>query len=144
MNFAGACLKPGGILIVGMPNSVNLRKRLDVAIGRTNYTPARGFYEYSGVWRGHIREYTLKETCEIVHWTGFDLIYKNTYHGLLKGRLNNKLLQMLFKSICAPFPGLRDSLLVAGRKPSDWAPRQPDPDSMQTSLTDSWLKTSSL
>ena len=132
LNFAGTCLKPGGLLLVGMPNSVNLRKRFSVLMGRTNYTPVRGLYEYDGLWRGHTREYTLQETCEIVQWTGFDLVYKKTFHGMLRSRLHNPLLRMLFKSLCAAAPGFRDSVLVAGRKPLDWEPRQPDPDAMQS------------
>lgn len=51
LNFAGKYLKTGGILLVAMPNSVNLRKRLSVLLGRSNYTPAKGFYENDGPWR---------------------------------------------------------------------------------------------
>ena len=126
LNFAGTLLKPGGLLVVGMPNSVNLRKRLSVLMGRTNYTPARGIYECEGVWRGHIREYTLEETCQIVRWTGFDLVSKSTFHGILRNRLRNRLLRLMFRSLCAISPQFKDSLLVAAHKPIDWEPREPD------------------
>ena len=66
LNSAGAYLKPDGLLVVVMPNAVNLRKRISVALGRSNYTPARGFFENEGVWRGHVREYTFQETNQIL------------------------------------------------------------------------------
>ena len=139
LNFAGRYLKPEGLLVVCMPNSVNLRKRLAVLRGRSNYTPVRGFYEYVGPWRGHVREFTFGETCQIVEWSGFDIVHKSTFHGLLRRRLSNPLLRLIFKAVCMPFPGYRDSLLVAARKPAGWIPRQPEPDAMDKSLTDAWL-----
>ena len=130
LNFAGTLLKPGGLLVVGMPNSVNLRKRLSVLTGGTNYTPIRGMYEFEGVWRGHIREYTLEETCQIVEWTGFDVVARSTFHGILKDRLRNRLFRSIFRGLYAVSPRLKDSLLVASRKPVDWKPREPDPEAL--------------
>ena len=138
LNFAGACLKERGLLVIVMPNSVNLRKRLSVALGRSNYTPVRGFFEYPGLWRGHVREYTLQETGQIVQWAGFGIVHKKTFHGMVKQRPHNTLLRLLYQGLCVPSPGFRDSLLVAARKPAGWVPRQPDPEGMDKSLTDSW------
>ena len=131
LNFAGIYLKPGGLLVVVMPNSVNLRKRLAVVSGRSNYTPVRGLYEFDGLWRGHTREYTLQETCQIVQWTGFEIVYSNTFHGMLRSRLHSPFLRSIFRGLCAAAPRLRDSLLVAARKPERWVPHEPDPDAMQ-------------
>ena len=131
LNFAGSYLKEGGLLVVNMPNSVNLRKRLSVLLGRTNYTSVKGFYEHIGQWRGHVREYTLAETRQIVEWSGFDIVNSQTYHGMLSRRLPNPWLQLIFKGICSPFPGYRDGLLVAGRKPAGWTPRHADQDAMR-------------
>ncbi|MEJ2207002.1 MAG: methyltransferase domain-containing protein, partial [Gemmatimonadota bacterium] len=55
LNTAGEYLKPGGLLVVVMPNSVNLRKRLSVLRGRTNHVPVDQFYACVGTWRGHVR-----------------------------------------------------------------------------------------
>ena len=134
LNLAGTCLKAGGLLVVAMPNSVNLRKRLAVISGRSNYTPVRGLYEYSGLWRGHTREYTLQETCQIVQWNGFGLVYKNTSHGMLRSRLHKPFLRIIFKGLCMAVPGFRDTLLVAARKPVNWVPREPDPDAMKSMI----------
>ena len=132
LNLAGHYLKSGGVLIVGMPNSVNLRKRISVLFGNSNYTPVQGLYEFDGLWRGHTREYTLKETCQIVTWTGFEVIFKSTFHGLLMNRLANKTARSLFKSLCMIAPGFRDSILVAARKPANWKPRVSDGQVFQT------------
>ena len=131
LNFAGTHIKPGGILVVGMPNSVNLRKRLSVLAGRTNYTPVRGLYEFKGLWRGHTREYTLQETCQIIEWTGFDVVSRSTFHGMLRNRVRNRILRSIFKGLCLVSPPLKDSVLVAGRKPLNWTPREPDPEALR-------------
>jgi SAM-dependent methyltransferase len=139
LNSAGSYLREGGLFVVVMPNSVNLRKRLAVAMGRSNYTPARGFFENDGVWRGHVREYTLRETSQILEWAGFDVLKRQTFHGMVKQRLGNPVLRLLFQAVCLPVPGFRDTLLVAARKPVGWTPRQPDIETMDQSLTDSWV-----
>ena len=101
-------------------------------MGRTNYTPVRGLYEFDGPWRGHTREYTLQETCQIVRWTGFDLVYKKTFHGMLRSRLDNLFLRTVFKGLCVAAPGFKDSVLVAGRKPANWVPQEPDPAALRS------------
>lgn len=131
LNFAGAYLKTGGLLVVNMPNSVNLRKRLSVVMGRSNYTPVKGFYESIGLWRGHVREYTPAETRQIIEWSGFEIVNEETYHGMLSRRLGNPLLQRLFQGICLVFPGYKDGISVAARKPADWVPREADENAMR-------------
>jgi SAM-dependent methyltransferase len=133
LNFAGVYLKPGGLLIVAMPNSVNLRKRLDVARGRSNYTPVKGFYDFIGFWPGHVREFTLGETAQIVQWTGFEIVGTKMFHGMLKSRLHNPALQVLFKVICSVRSSYKDSLLVVAKKPDSWFPREPDQRDMEAS-----------
>jgi SAM-dependent methyltransferase len=139
LNLAGRLLKPGGLLLVAMPNSVNLRKRISVMRGRSNYTPVRGFFENDGVWRGHVREFTLQETCQIVEWNGFQVIHKKTFHGMLGNRLRNPVARMLFKGISYVRPDFRDGVMVGARKPPDWTERQPDASAMEVSLTDAWI-----
>lgn len=48
-------LKPGGTLIVGAPNCVNLRKRITVPFGRGKWSQMEEWYE-DDVFRGHVRE----------------------------------------------------------------------------------------
>ena len=50
-------IKPNGFLIIDVPNAANLRKRIDLLFGRTNYPPFEAYYRSSNPYRGHIREY---------------------------------------------------------------------------------------
>lgn len=48
-------LKPGGRLVVGAPNCVNLRKRLTVPLGIGKWSAMQDWYEEK-TFRGHVRE----------------------------------------------------------------------------------------
>lgn len=48
-------LRPGGLFLLGVPNCVNLRKRLTVPFGRGKWSSMAEWYE-SGLFRGHVRE----------------------------------------------------------------------------------------
>ncbi|MGV1013606.1 MAG: class I SAM-dependent methyltransferase [Methyloceanibacter sp.] len=48
-------LKPGGTFLLGVPNAVNLRKRLTVPFGRGAWSSMQEWYE-PPVFRGHVRE----------------------------------------------------------------------------------------
>ncbi len=54
-------LRPGGRLVVCVPNAVNLRKRIDVARGRSNMPPWDSFFLHQGPWFGHVREYCVND-----------------------------------------------------------------------------------
>ncbi len=48
-------LKPGGRFVLGVPNSVNLRKRITVPFGSGKWSQMSDWYE-EPVFRGHVRE----------------------------------------------------------------------------------------
>ena len=48
-------LKPGGLFVLGVPNCVNLRKRVSVPFGVGKWSQMEEWYE-SDVFRGHVRE----------------------------------------------------------------------------------------
>lgn len=50
-----AMMNPRGLLVVGVPNCVNLRKRLTVPLGRGKWSPMQEWYE-PAVFRAHVRE----------------------------------------------------------------------------------------
>jgi SAM-dependent methyltransferase len=52
---AVAALKPGGLLFLGVPNCVNLRKRLTVPFGVGKWSRMEEWYD-SEKFRGHVRE----------------------------------------------------------------------------------------
>lgn len=49
--------KPEGLLFITVPNQVNIKKRVEVLLGRTNLTAYETFYWSDIPWRGHVREY---------------------------------------------------------------------------------------
>lgn len=52
---ATTLLKPGGRLVLGVPNCVNLRKRITVPLGRGKWSSMHDWYEQP-TFRGHVRE----------------------------------------------------------------------------------------
>lgn len=120
LNTAFTYAKPGGYVAVTTPNSVNLRKRLSVLRGRTNYPPVQGFYESDGHWRGHVREYTLDELRWVVEATGGEVVVAATFHAFLE-----KIPRRMRKPYVVAtnyLTGVRDSLLVLARRPAGWEP----------------------
>lgn len=126
LNAAGEFLKEGGLLCVTMPNSVNLRKRLSVLFGRSNYPPIDQFYACCGKWRGHVREYTLAETSYICRKAGFDVVETMVYEENAFDKLSPPSLA-IFRLLCRLVPTFGSALLVLSRKPTGWVPALEDP-----------------
>lgn len=57
-------LKPGGTLLIEVPNAANIRKRLALLRGSTNYGSFNDFY-YSDPFVGHVREYTTGDLWQL-------------------------------------------------------------------------------
>lgn len=137
LNLAGHYLRPGGTIVVTMPNAVNLRKRLSVVRGRTNYPAADAFFENVGAWRGHVREYTLEETELILGLAGFEVFLAEQFHGLVKRRLRSRVARATYRAACVGNTGLKDSIFVAARKPHEWSRRAADPEAARRAISDS-------
>ncbi len=133
LNSMGTFARPGGLLVIEMPNSVNLRKRISVFLGRTNYPPVDMFFNCIGNWRGHVREYTLKETEYICRASGFEILSSTTFEHLAHQKLRTPLRQLyiLFGKI---IPTLCSGLLVVCRKPESWRAVKEDPEAFRRSL----------
>ena len=119
-----------------MPNSVNLRKRLSVLTGSTNYPPVDQFYYSLGTWRGHVREYTLKETIYICEASGFEILSKSTFEHLTIQRLKPPLSQV-YSFLGNIIPTLRSGLLVICAKPKSWTPVSENADVFRRALSKS-------
>ena len=119
LNAMGAYAKDDGLLVIVMPNSVNLRKRLSVLSGRTNYVPVDQFFYSVGSWRGHVREYSLQETAYICREMGFEILSKTTFEHLAHTKLKFPLRE-LYITLGNIMPTLRSGVLVACRKPKSW------------------------
>lgn len=108
-------LRDGGWVVVSVPNAVNLRKRLAVMRGRTNYPPFGQFYESGARWRGHVREYTWGDLEELAERLGLeDARIEARHHmlGVLPGWARGA-----YRAATCIAPSVRDSLVLCGRKP---------------------------
>lgn len=119
---AMAVLKPGGYLLVTVPNAVNLRKRLDVLRGRTNYPPYAQYYHCGGVWRGHIREYARNDLEQMEAYLGSARVLLESAHHMLE--VLPVWAREPFKKVTQVFPGWRDSWVYVGQKPHGWQPKR--------------------
>lgn len=122
LNQAFGFLKTGGVVVISMPNSVNLRKRISVLLGKTNFPPIHEFYHSQGLWRGHVREYTLAETEYVVKESGGDVILSKTCHVVVYSKIPFRILRQIYIILTGIIPTLRDGLIVIARKPPGWTP----------------------
>jgi SAM-dependent methyltransferase len=81
-------LRPGGMLFIGAPNAVNLRKRVSVLLGRTNWSTFEQWY-YPDRFRGHVREPVLADLLRMIDDLGFEpkAVWGRNWAGHWGGRL---------------------------------------------------------
>lgn len=110
-------VRPGGYVFFTVPNAVNIRKRLDVVRGRTNYPPYRGYFLSEGPWRGHVREYTRGDLTALAELLDIEIVELRSFHGMLD-RMPRRLTPLLgaYKMLTAVAPGLRDTWLLLARR----------------------------
>jgi len=126
LSTAGLHLKGQGILCMTTPNAVNIRKRLSVLLGKTNYPPIDQFFLNPGRWRGHVREYTLSEMVYMCRTAGFQVLTASPYESIAYDKLPNPFLSM-YLLFTRMIPTLRSSLCVVALKPEGWIPFELDP-----------------
>lgn len=112
-------LRVEGFLFVAVPNAANLRKRIDILRGRTNYPPFKGFYWYPDPWRGHIREYVYEDLALLSEFLGLTNSKISTVRHDM--RVLNPIQKASFNLIASLLPGLRDTWLLVGQKPEGWS-----------------------
>lgn len=126
-------LQPRGVVIVTTPNIGWIRTRLRLAAGRTVHFPIDEWF-HSKRFYGHVREYTMTELCQMLAWSGLELVhteYGNWTHVPTRDRRNHGRWRKEFRidslrramevgaiSLAALFPSLRFHMLAAGRKPA--------------------------
>jgi 2-polyprenyl-3-methyl-5-hydroxy-6-metoxy-1,4-benzoquinol methylase len=115
-------IKEGGYFLVSVPNAVNIRKRIDVARGRTNYQQFGFYYWHPDPWRGHIREYTKGDLQELAQNLGLKIIELKSGDHML--RRIPKALHPPYLAVTSIFRGWKDSWLLLAQKPKGWKPRE--------------------
>lgn len=109
-------LRPGGLFLMGCPNSVNLRKRVAVLRGRTNLPPIGQFWnDGDPVWYGHVREPTLAEMCWMAEASGFEIVERFGRNFL--GEQNYGTVAHLLDPFLRFMPALCSDIYVLARKP---------------------------
>jgi len=121
LNVMGEFAKTNGYILVEMPNSVNLRKRISVCFGKTNYNPVGELFYSTSSYRGHVREYTLAETIFILQQSGFTIRHSSTFEHIAYKKLSAPLKQ-LYLALGHLVPTFRSGILVIAQKPEGWKP----------------------
>jgi SAM-dependent methyltransferase len=109
-------LRPGGLLLIGVPNAVNLRKRLAVLLGRSNWSRFDDWYLPTD-FHGHVREPVRSEfermapDLGLEHWTTFGRNWQGYYGTPLK-RAFVSLLDKPLRTL----PTLCSDLYIVGRR----------------------------
>jgi SAM-dependent methyltransferase len=119
-------VREDGLILVTVPNAANLRKRLHLLLGKTNYPPYDQFFWNEGPWRGHVREYVWDDLIRLAEYLDLADVRVQGCHHML-GVLPTWA-RAPYKMLTAPLPGARDSLMLSARKPQGWRlPPNPTP-----------------
>ncbi len=112
-------LVPGGLLILGVPNCVNLRKRITVPLGYGKWSHMEHWYEPK-FFRGHVREPDVDDLHYIARDLGLvdiEILGRNW-----AGTQNHRALVRAVTAVIDPLlrlrPSLCSDLYLIGRKPA--------------------------
>ncbi len=122
INDLSALIKPNGYLFITVPNAVNIKKRINVLMGKTNMPNYTEFYWYPGSWRGHVREYVKNDLRLLAEFIGFEIVELKGCHHMLE--VVPAKLRKAYMLVTNVFPGWRDSWLLVAKKPENWQPRK--------------------
>jgi len=119
LHRAVSWLRPGGLFILGVPNCVNLRKRLTVPFGVGKWSAMTEWYEQTP-FRGHVREPDVKDLHYMARdlgLQGVEIIGRNWlgYHH------HSTLVRVVTRIVDLPlrgFPSLCADLYLIGTKAS--------------------------
>ena len=111
-------LRPGGLFFLGVPNCVNLRKRLTVPLGYGKWSQMSHWYEPE-YFRGHVREPDVDDLHYIARDLGLDRveILGRNWAGLVSPNRWLRRLTPLIDGLLSRRPTLCSDLYLVGRKP---------------------------
>lgn len=114
-------LNDGGMLVLTVPNAGNIRKRIHLLMGKTNYPRFGYFYWYPGKWDGHVREYVRGDLDSLVHFLGLSKVELKTFHIHLD--VLSKTMRPIWQAVSTLMPNTRDSFYLIAKKPAGWEPK---------------------
>lgn len=110
-------LNPGGRFILGVPNSVNLRKRISVPLGIAKWSTMNDWYEQEA-FRGHVREPDVDDLAYIA--SDMELNHVRIYgRNWLGYRSGSRLIQLATYVVDYPlrlWPSLCSDIYLIGSK----------------------------
>lgn len=111
-------LTPGGLFILGLPNCVNLRKRITVPLGFGKWSAMEDWYE-SDVFRGHVREPDVDDLRYIARDLGLInvKIYGRNWLGYISPNRVIKWASTVADRLIQINPALCSNIYVVGNKP---------------------------
>jgi SAM-dependent methyltransferase len=114
-----AALRPGGTLVIGAPNRVNLRKRLTTLLGINDWSPFDEWY-FPDRFRGHVREPTVDELHRIAADLNLDHveILGRNWLGLTHRRRGVRVMSRLVDRPLRRAPALCSDIYVVGARAS--------------------------
>jgi SAM-dependent methyltransferase len=110
-------LAPGGMFVVGVPNCVNLRKRITVPLGLGKWSSMEDWYE-NEVFRGHVREPDVDD----LHYIARDMglvdvqIYGRNWLGYISKNRLVRAASLLTDRVLQLSPSLCSDIYMVGRK----------------------------
>lgn len=114
-----AALRPGGTLVLGAPNRVNLRKRLTTPLGRNEWSPFEEWYRPER-FRGHVREPSVGDLRLIADDLGLEQveIVGRNWLGLTHRNPSTRALARIVDRPLRAYPALCSDIYLIGRRPS--------------------------
>ena len=118
-------LKRDGLILLSTPNSVRFSKRIPILLGATpSSSSLRDFY-YNIPFRGHLREFTMKEMSIVLNFAGFDILHRefclySKYPYPFKARSLRTFVGSVIDFVCTLASYIlrsgKDSIIIVGRK----------------------------
>lgn len=111
-------LKPGGRLVLGAPNCVNLRKRITVPFGRGKWSAFDDWYGHE-LFRGHVREPDVDDLHHIARDLGLRnaRVFGRNWAGYLSTRPFVRSGTVVFDRLLRLRPSLCSDLYLVGDAP---------------------------
>lgn len=111
-------LRPGGWFFLGVPNAVNLRKRIGVPLGNAKWSQMSDWYEQP-VFRGHVREPDVADLLYIARDMRLEDVSITGRNWLGLYNPNPKVVKAtrLIDTLLRRFPSLCSDIYLTGRTP---------------------------
>jgi len=110
-------LKPSGVFILGVPNCVNLRKRITVPIGFGKWSSMEDWYDRE-TFRGHVREPAIDDLRYIADDMGLQRVRTFGRNWMAYYRLSG-VPAAIVDHILRRFPSLCSDIYLVGEKAED-------------------------